>query len=53
MLTSFDAFLIVFFLIIAALILGGLGMMLDNMLDPHCNCKEIRRQAAETRGVKL
>lgn len=53
MLTQFDAFLIVFFLIIAAIIIGAAGMVLDNILDPGCDCATKRRQEGEAGGVEL
>jgi len=51
--SMFDMFLTLFFLMTAVVILGAAGMALDNLLDPHCNCAEIRRQERDNQGVTL
>lgn len=53
MLTQFDAFLIVFFLMVAVLLFGALGLWLDSILDPPCRCGELRRQERELEGVEV
>lgn len=48
-----EALIICLFLIIAVVMLGAIGGIIDNYLDPHCNCHEINRQKRENGGVRL
>lgn len=55
MLTQFDAFLIVFFLMLAAIILIAVAGIVDSYLDPNPDAAGYDKaaQASQMKGVQL